>query len=101
MKNNIGSTSDGVCGAERLIAVLAVHFTRSVNVTCQLLYVSSMQPAAGYRPAQSSNFKVPQLCKGCQSVTFLAWNEVRNLILKLLQKVTGHPVYQVREHLRP
>jgi hypothetical protein len=30
-----------------------------VNVTCQPLYLSTMQPAEGYQCAQSSKFKVP------------------------------------------
>lgn len=86
------------------LGLLVVHLTKSINVAYQPLYASAMQSAEGSRQAQSSTSKsrifirvidrthVDNLCD-------LVWGQ--NLILKLLHKVTRHPVYQTCDKLRP
>jgi hypothetical protein len=86
------------------LRLLVVFLTKSIKVAYQPLYASAMQSAKGSRQGQSSTSKsriflrvtdrthVDNLCDLVRG---------QNLILKLLHKVTRHPVYQTCDNPRP
>jgi hypothetical protein len=74
---------------------------------CRLSAVICIRYAACWRFPSSTKFKLqsPISLQGLPiehtSITFVTRYEARNLILKLLRKVTRHPVYQTCDKPRP